>query len=51
MVKLSGITNLQLQILQVDNATKKFIQDNGNIQPEEKDYINKVMANLLNQMC
>ena len=45
--KIDGITNLQLQILQVDGTIKNFIQDNENIQAEEKDYINKVMSNLL----
>ena len=47
--KVQGITNLQLQILQVDDATKKFVQSNENIQKEEKDYINKVLSNLLNK--
>ena len=47
--KVDGITNLQLQILQVDDATKKFVQDNENIQVAEKDYINKVLANLLSK--
>lgn len=47
--KINAITNLQFQILQVDGATKKFIQGNGNIQDEEKDYINLVLSNLLNK--
>ena len=47
--KVQGITNLQLQILQVDEAIKKLIQDNENIQADEKKYINKVMSNLLNK--
>jgi hypothetical protein len=47
--KIDGITNLQLQILQVDDATKKFIHDNENIRDEERDYINKVLSNLLNK--
>ena len=45
--KIDGITNLQMQILQVDDGIKKFTQDNENILADEKDYINKVMANLL----
>ncbi len=47
--KIDGITTLQLQILQVSDATKKFIQDNETIQAGEKSYVNNVMANLLNQ--
>jgi hypothetical protein len=45
--KVGGVRNLQLQILQVDEATRKFVQDNGNIQDDEKEYINKVLSNLL----
>jgi len=45
--KIDGITNLQIQILQVDDGIKKFTQDNENILADEKDYINIVMANLL----
>lgn len=48
--KIDDITNLQMQILQVDEATKKFVQRSENIQAGEKKYINKVMANLL-QKC
>lgn len=47
--KVAGITNLQVQILQVDDATRKFVQDNDNIQATEKEYINKVFVNLLNK--
>jgi len=47
--KVQGITNLQLQILQVDEAIKKLIEDNENIQADEKKYINKVTSNLLNK--
>ena len=47
--KVHGITNLQMQILQVDDAIKKFIQDNENIQANEKEYIAKVMSNLLSK--
>ena len=47
--KVDGITNLQLQILQVDDETRKFIESNDNIQADEKDYINKVLSNLLNK--
>ncbi|MEP6467353.1 MAG: hypothetical protein ABJB05_13675 [Parafilimonas sp.] len=47
--KVNGITTLLLQILQVNDAIKKFSQDNENLQATEKDYIGKVMANLLNK--
>lgn len=47
--KVEGIQNLQLQILEINEAIKKFIQTNKNLQAEEKDYINQVMSNLLNK--
>ena len=45
--KIDGITGVQLQILKLNDVTKKIIDDNANIQSVEKNYINKVMANLL----
>jgi hypothetical protein len=47
--KVGGITNLELQILQVDDVVKKLTQDNENSQTGEKDYINKVMSSLLSK--
>lgn len=47
--KIEGITNLQLQILQVDDATKKFTQSNENIQAKEKSYINNVLEKMLSR--
>lgn len=47
--KVDDITTLQTEILQVKDAIKKLVTDNANIQPEEKDYINKVMSNLLDK--
>jgi hypothetical protein len=47
--KVDDITTLQTEILQVNDAINKLNADNANIQPEEKDYINKVMSNLLNK--
>lgn len=47
--KVADLTNLQLQILQIDDATKKLIEDNDNVQTDEKEYINKVLVNLLSK--
>jgi hypothetical protein len=47
--KVDDITTLQTEILQVNDAIKKMVADNANLQPEEKEYINKVMSNLLNK--
>lgn len=47
--KIADITNLQTQILQVDDAIKKVIQGNNNIQADEKKYIKTVMTNLLSK--
>ena len=45
--KVDSIRSLQLQILQLNDAINKFTQDNENIQSQEKEYISKVMSNLL----
>lgn len=47
--RIDSITSLQMQILQVNDAITRFIQDNENILHNEKDYIKKVMSNLLNK--
>lgn len=47
--KIDSITSLQVIILQVNDAINKFVQDNENIQSQEKEYIRKVMDNLLNK--
>ena len=46
---MEDITTIQTEILQVNDAIKKLVGDNANIQSEEKEYINKVMSNLLNK--
>jgi hypothetical protein len=45
--KVDAIIGMQQGILQVNNAIKKLMRDNDNIQAEEKDYIGKVMTHLL----
>lgn len=47
--KVGDIMTLQLQILQSSDDTKKFTNDNSYIQSVEKDYVNKVMSNLLSK--
>ncbi len=47
--KVDDITNLQVQILQVNVAIEKLIADNEYIQSQEKEYIEKVMSNFLNK--
>lgn len=47
--KIDSITSIQMQILQVNDAIAKFIQNNENVLPDEKDYIKKVMSNHLNK--
>jgi len=47
--KVDSIASLQVQILQVNEAINKLIQDNSNIQSQEKEYIIKVMSNLLDK--
>lgn len=39
--------NIQEEILSVNDDINKFVRDNGYIQEQEKDYIKKVMSNLL----
>lgn len=47
--KVDSITSLQIQILKVNDAINKFIQNNQNILSNEREYMNKVMSNLLNK--
>lgn len=47
--RIDSITAMQTQILQVNDAINKLIQDNDNVQPDETEYIKKVMSNLLNK--
>jgi len=47
--KVNSITNLQVQILQINDAVNKFTKDNANVQLQEKNYINSVMSNLLDK--
>lgn len=47
--KVNSITNLQVQILQINHAVNKFTKDNANVQLQEKNYINSVMSNLLDK--
>jgi hypothetical protein len=47
--KIDDITNTQQQILEVNNAIRKSVPNNEYIQADEKDYINKVMSNLLSK--
>lgn len=44
-----SIENIRLEIVHIDHNITGFIQDNENIRAEEKDYINKVMSNLLEE--
>lgn len=48
--KVDGITNLQSQILQVNDATKRFIENNENIQATEKSYIKNVLGKCANDL-
>src|SRR6478735_5217901 len=45
--KTADISVLQEQILSNTDKTKKEAEDGDYIQPDEKDYINKVISNLL----
>lgn len=47
--KVGGITNLQMQILQVNETIKESVQNNNNLQADEISYINKVMTSLLSK--
>jgi hypothetical protein len=47
--KIENITALQHQIIETSDNIKSFINANSYIQNEEKDYINKVMSNLLSE--
>ena len=47
--RIDSIAAMQTQILQVNDAINKLIQDNDNVQPNETEYIKKVMSNLLNK--
>ena len=47
--KVNSITNLQVQILQINDAVNKFTKDNANVQLREKNYINSVMSSLLDK--
>ena len=47
--KVNDITSLQVQILQINDALIKFTRHNENLQSQEKNYINRVMANLLDK--
>ena len=38
---------IQEEILSVNDDINKFIEDNGNIQEQEKEYIKRVMSNVL----
>ena len=41
--------NIQEEILNINADINKFIRDNENIQEQEKEYIKKVMSNLLSE--
>lgn len=47
--KIENITALQQQIIETSDNIKSCINANAYIQNEEKDYINKVMSNLLSK--
>lgn len=45
--KVESITSLQLRIIETSDNTQKFATDDSYLQTEEKDYVAKVMNNLL----
>lgn len=46
--KITGITTLQLQILQTNDNIEKIVHSNKYLQTQEINYINKILNNLLN---